>query len=135
MQSCNVEIAEAPRRGLSYPNRHAEILPVGTMKTFGSNEAPDVTQKPAKREFLFSQFKKFVVVVGALLAGLFIPRPGGSRTNPGGGFRDAPGPATRRVMFGSRQVRAHDPSAIVKGKDEYWIFSRAGVFPLIGPRI
>lgn len=31
--------------------------------------------------------------------------------------------STQMVQFGSRGIRVHDPSAIVKCRDEYWIFS------------
>ena len=34
----------------------------------------------------------------------------------------SPGPAAQPEIFGSRGVRAHDPSTIVKCKDEYWVF-------------
>lgn len=42
-------------------------------------------------------------------------------TNAGAAVSSIPG-ASAETPFGSRFVRAHDPSTIVKCKDEYWIF-------------
>ena len=73
-------------------------------------------------EFFFSHFQRTVVVASALLFGFsFLIQTAAAQTQAVVSAT-SPGLATEPVMFGSRQVRAHDPSAIVKCQDEYWIF-------------
>ncbi len=73
-------------------------------------------------EFFFSHFQRTVVVVNALLFGFsFLIETAAAQTQAVVSAT-SPGLATEPVIFGSRQIRAHDPSAIVKCQDEYWIF-------------
>ena len=88
------------------------------MKTSGSNA---LTQ-PAKMEFFFSHFQRTMVVASALWFGFSFPNQITAAQTQAVVSVTSPGPATQPGTFGSRLVRAHDPSTIVKCKDEYWIF-------------
>ncbi|HYA79052.1 MAG TPA: arabinan endo-1,5-alpha-L-arabinosidase [Candidatus Nitrosopolaris sp.] len=77
---------------------------------------------PVGMEFFFSHFQRTLVVFSALWFGFPFPNQTAAAQTQAVVSATSPGPATEPVIFGGRQVRAHDPSAIVKCQDEYWIF-------------
>lgn len=78
--------------------------------------------EPVKKESLSSRFPGAVIVGGALLFVASLPRPTAAAPTMEAVSVASPGFASQLATSGSRQVRAHDPSAIVKDKDVYWIF-------------
>jgi arabinan endo-1,5-alpha-L-arabinosidase len=60
----------------------------------------------------------YVLAVVACAAPLCAEEPTPPAAAPAAGQSDA----ERVVELGSRGVRVHDPSTIVKSKDEYWVF-------------
>jgi arabinan endo-1,5-alpha-L-arabinosidase len=99
------------------------MLQLGTMKTLlRTMICSNALTQPAKMESFFSHFQRTIVIVSALLFGFSFPIQTVAAQTQAIVSATSPGLAAQPVTFGSRQVRAHDPSAIVKCKDEYWIF-------------
>lgn len=69
-----------------------------------------------------SWFQKLLVGVGTLGFGFLIPHQMAFAQTQAVVSAMPPGAAGAPAIFGSRQVRVHDPSTIVKCKDEYWVF-------------
>jgi arabinan endo-1,5-alpha-L-arabinosidase len=76
--------------------------------------------RPVKMKF--NLFQWIPSGVGALWFGLLCLHPAASAQTQAVGSVMSPGPSDPPPIFGSRQVRAHDPSTIVKCQDDYWFF-------------
>jgi arabinan endo-1,5-alpha-L-arabinosidase len=78
--------------------------------------------RPVKMELIPSRVQWWPAIVRAFLFGFsFLVRIAAAQTQP---VVDATpsAPAAQTAILGSRQFRVHDPSTIVKCKDEYWVF-------------
>jgi arabinan endo-1,5-alpha-L-arabinosidase len=62
------------------------------------------------------------MMVGELLLGLLFLCQGVVAQTSTVVSAAAPGPADSPAIFGSRQIRTHDPSTIIQCREEYWVF-------------
>lgn len=88
------------------------------MKTFGFQ----ARIRMIKMEFVSGHFQRGLMVVCALWFGVLLLLATTSAQTQTVVSPTPPGPSDQPAVFGSRQVRAHDPSTIVKCRDEYWVF-------------
>ena len=70
----------------------------------------------------FSLTQTLLAGFGALWLGGGIPGQLAFAQPPAATSAASPGPADQPGILGSREVPAHDPSTIIKCKDEYWVF-------------
>lgn len=76
--------------------------------------------KPMKMKH--GRFQALLIGAGALWLGLIITHSMAFAQTQVVVSAASPGPADQPEVFGSRHVRTHDPSTIIRCKDEYWVF-------------
>ena len=78
--------------------------------------------RPMNTKFPAGRFERAMLIVGLLWSGFLFPLRTLATPTQAVVSAASAGLAAQSEVFGSRQVRVHDPSTIVKCKDEYWIF-------------